>query len=484
MVLLALLNTASDAKAQSAPVAPGEVSLTPATVDSKTWDLARCLHSALQHSPQVQQQRLVVRAADEKQGEARSHLFPRVTWESQVYALSQLYDPIVVRSGAYGEMFVPSPGGSGYITSLPPRDVELLEAGPTEFASTRVRLQQPLFTWGRILLGMQLAELQHRFEQANLRATGYETAYLVRQLYLGLLLADASLELLSQMHGEMGRILDDTRALEAQGLVTPAAALEAAANLRQIEQEQARTEAEKVRAREALRLLVGASDDDAMAITGRLDSLEAITLTDENALIDSALAARPELESRTLQLHLAERQVALRQAEDLGRPTLALAAETGLRGDRLPLVRTNWTMAWDHYWMAGLVLQVPLFDGFEAHSKVNQAQTQRSQAELGVEQTRGLVRAEVRQRRAQVEARLREQVYARAREAERAEKYRVAEHSYASNTTNRSEFLGAHLEWSEARTSALLSTYLLHLAQLELDHASGRLPRSPGEVSR
>jgi outer membrane protein TolC len=132
--------------------------------------------------------------------------------------------------------------------------------------------------------------------------------------------------------------------------------------------------------------------------------------------------------------------------------------------------------------MAGLVLQVPLFDGLEAHSKVGQAEAQRLQAELGVQQTRDLVRSEVRQRRAQIDARLGELAYARAREAERREKVRAADQGFAAGTTNRSEQLTAHLEWSDARTRALLALYLVHLAHLELEHAAGGLPRSVDEV--
>jgi outer membrane protein TolC len=336
-----------------------------------------------------------------------------------------------------------------------------------------------LFTSGRILLGVRLAEINKRLAEQQLKSTRYASVYVVRQIILALLMAEASVELLQDMHDEMSRILDDTHKLEVQGMATTADVLEAQANLQFIEKTTADAISEQVHAREGLRLLVGATDDDPMRIAGSLEETNSKVGLLATSSDDAVALKRPEIRERELQLELAHKQVSLKQAEGIFRPTIALSLEGGLRGDRIPVAQSNWTMAWDNYYMAAIVLDLKLFDGGEAGSKADQAQAQAAQATLGLEQSRRMLSSEFRRARAQLQAQRSALQASDARVAEHSEKRRVAVQSFDAGAMGRSEYLAAHLKWSEARTSRLVALYELRLAELELEHAAALLPTTP-----
>lgn len=481
-VLVCLPQTVKAEGAGSSARAAG----TSAEESSPSWDLSRLVQAALSASPELVQKRLELESAAARQREARAARLPRATFQVQASKLTPYIDAIVLRPGSTGSISIPDTSGLGGVNNgyIPPANLELFEGMPDQMLSTFVQVEQPLYTSGKISLAVRLADLNHDLEGHRLQEKGFETAYIVRKLGLGLYLGEASLAQLTAMITELSQILADTRAIQARGLVTDADVLGVEAQLRSLEEEQAKGRAELVRLRETLRMLTGALPDDPLLLEGQLESLPRPELPPLEALLEEAAARRPELKSLASQVELARAQVRFVSTDLPFRPTLGMRLEGGFRGDRVPILQTNWSKTWDSYYQASLALQVKLMDGGAAASKVRQSSLQARQAELGETQTRALIVAQVREQHARLEAAQRGLARADAEERAARERRRQGEQGSQRGTIGRSEFLKGHLEWARATTGRLVALFNLQLAQLELDHATGRLPRTESEAAQ
>lgn len=448
-----------------------------------TWSLDECLEAALRNAPQVVQARLDAAIAEARVSEARAARLPHFTWQTQVLGMTPFVDAIVLRAGTYGELSIPTVPNFGSTTYVPPPNITVFDGMPGKYLTTSVQVVQPLFTSGKINAAIRLARLNRRLSEQQLEETGYQAAYYVRQVYLGILVARASLDLLQTMEAEMTRILEDTRALLEQGLVAEADVLEAEAGLKQIEEQISSTNARLVEARESLRLLTGASPTDPMVVEGTLAPPDSeVEVPSEDELLEVAFRRRPEMATREAQHALAQANVRYRRTDRPFRPTLGLSVEYGARGDRWPGLQTNWTMSWDDYYTAVAQLQLNLYDGGESSARERQARLQQEKAAAGLDQTRNLIIQQVRQAVAGLESARAGLVRARARLAEHEEKHRTARLGFDTGAVGRSEYLAEYLEWCKARSEHLLALFNLAQARLELDLATGALPRTPEEV--
>ncbi len=450
----------------------------------RPWSLEDCLEAALTHSTEVVQKQLDVGIARAQVAEASAARLPHFTWQTQVLGMTPFVDAIVLRAGTYGEISIPTVPNFGSTTYIPPPNITVFDGMPGKYITTAVQMVQPLYTGGKIVAAIRMARLNHQLALGQLLETAYQTAYYVKQLYLGIQLAEASRSLLDTMRQETTQILEDTRSMRAQGLVATSDVLEAEAGLKQLEEELANTTARLVEARESLRLLTGATRDDPMTIAHAPPSPAPPRLPPEETLVANALARRPVLRSRQVQQDIAKANVAYRKGDRPFRPVLGLSVEYGARGDRWPGLQTNWTMEWDDYYTAAAQLQVNLFDGGESAARVRQARLKQQKAAAGLEQTRSLVVKEVRQARAAVESAWAAVSRAEARVAEHEEKHRSARLGFEAGTLGRAEYLAEYMAWCQARTEQLLARFNLEQARLSLELATGALPRSPEEVRR
>lgn len=490
-LLLSALLGASSVSLAAEPLAAEPAGLEASTGDGSSstsrapsWSLGRLVQAALDQSPEMVGKRLELDAAVAKQREARAARLPKANFQIQATKMTPFIEGIVLRPGSYGSISLPDTSGFTADGYIPPANIELFEGMPEQQLSTFVQVEQPVFTSGKLSLAVRLADLNHELEERRLLEKGFETAYLVQKLGLGLYLGEASLVLLETMTRELGQILADTKQIQARGLVTEADVLGVEAQLRGLEEEQAKGRAELVRMRETLRIFTGASEGDALTLEGSLETLPQAVAVPLEGLLDEALKARPELKSLETQVDLARANVRFSTTDLPFRPVVGLRVEGGFRGERVPGLQTNWTKTWDHYYQASLALQLKLMDGGAAAAKVRQNRLQAERAELGQTQQRAFILAQVKEQHARLEASRLGLVRAEAEEKAARERRRQSELGSQRGTVGRSEFLKSHLDWSKARSSRLLALFNLQVGQLELDHASGRLPKRAVEATQ
>ncbi|PAW61393.1 MAG: hypothetical protein B9S34_16280 [Opitutia bacterium Tous-C1TDCM] len=282
-------------------------------------------------------------------------------------------------NGAYGVLndFLRTQGRPAAFAPLSNQTVALLRREEQE---TKLRLTQPIY---RPELGRGIAAQR---AAAGARATGYaaqrrDLRRAVLSGYYGYLQAEAAVGILESARDLAGEARRVNAALAAAGKITADRVLRAEADELEVVQQLAGAQRDRNAARAALNVL---------RHRPLAEPLERVPEPELLALAEAWLARPPAAEGggRVREEETARRQAveAAAAAEDAvrarGRPTLALAVEGGLQGERY---RTG---SGDRFVQGSLVAEFNLWDGRVRRSQAQQARLERRRAEAALEETR------------------------------------------------------------------------------------------------
>jgi outer membrane protein TolC len=185
------------------------------------------------------------------------------------------------------------------------------------------------------------------------------------------------------------------------------------------------------------------------------------------ALVDEALAARPDLAATAAQVAAAERQVAAARAQRL--PEVGFMGAVEAHGEDHPFAADG------DNWSLGVGLRWTAFDGLATGARIRRAEESRRQAEQLA--TFELQRAALEVRRAYHELAA---AGKRIEQAERAVELaaaslKIVEDRYENGLATLVELLEAETSLTEAKSRRVATRRDLLIAQATLDLAVGRL---------
>ena len=484
--VLADLATRAREDAEAAAAPPPRETIGP-------FSLEELLVRALDVGPQVLIQKQELAAAEARADKARAARHPNFALQGQLVHQTPLVDGLDLDIndltsaflGTFPTTTIPTFDANGNAAlPLPSPTIDLADAWglPSDIITLGVRIQQPVFTSGRLRHGIKAAALAAELEGAELTAIGSEVTHTITQVTHGLFAARESAALLDGMAIEMAQLVADVEGLKAQGLVTDVEVLAARASLERIKAQSESAKAKVVASIEGLRQLVGIPEAEIVEVSGSLSELAPPDIPDLESAADAALVCRGEVKARNLQAKMAVEQVYAEAAQLSLRPTVVLSFEGGMRGLAIPIIKTNWMHEWDTYLQAAAVVSVPLYDGGAARADVNVAKAHATQAQIGAILTEEMVRAQVRQAHAELTAAYAQFHYSDAESIARTEAHRVALRRFEEGDLARAEFIEAWLALNQAKAGHLTALMDLHAASLELDWAIGSLANEPSQV--
>ncbi|MFH1075216.1 MAG: TolC family protein [Candidatus Firestonebacteria bacterium] len=131
--------------------------------------------------------------------------------------------------------------------------------------------------------------------------------------------------------------------------------------------------------------------------------------------------------------------------------------------------------AWVESWNAGVILSIPVFDGFSTAGKVKQAETTVKSADIAKNQIENMIELEVKQAVLNINE-ANERILSQFDSVKQAEEYyRIAETSYSSGVNTNYDVMDAHLSLLAARTAYLQALYDLTVAKAAFLKATGEL---------
>jgi outer membrane protein TolC len=285
-------------------------------------------------------------------------------------------------------------GGTVVLSSDVSRD-ELHPANPaTQFTSSVVlSVVQPLLRGGRIYVATQPirnAEFDARVAQYTLSAQTLQLAARATSAYYAVLLADQVVGVTQAAIERDRALVDASQALFQARIVTKRDVYSAELSLAQDSARLVSNQADLEAAKNALADVVGLPIDTDIVLLDKEVPFEPLRV-DEDTLIARAVKQRPEIAA--VQEQLAKSELNIRVARNALLAQLDLVASYGRANTRTSFSRSL-ELSGD-VWSAGLVFSFPI-GNVAAKATLTQAEIERSQLLLSLEQARRQVELDVR----------------------------------------------------------------------------------------
>lgn len=265
-------------------------------------------------------------------------------------------------------------------------DADYLNSGPVDVSTTSVSLNWRLLDFGGRAAAQRAAQAQLDAALASLEATALKTQSDVTSAYFDAQSANASMAAQKDLQYLAQQTLQTLGRMQARGAAAQGQVMQASAELAKIRLSMSRAKAALAKsltelatqmavAQDAAPMLQDTNPDANIGLPPDLAQQLQAPLAD---LYAQAQAQHPEIVAARAQMLAAQERLSASTSE--GRPTLDLAVnyyENGRPNQSLSSNKTQETLA-------GLTLNIPLFDGFASTYKVRRAEAdlERAQAAL------------------------------------------------------------------------------------------------------
>lgn len=388
------------------------------TQPAERFTLEECIGIALNNQPAIGAQRSAMCAAAEQQRIAHSFFLPQLSFNARY---THLDDPLSVDipspfAGRVGDVFSDAAAYFGIARQAGSAAANAALDNPNAFPfsiakqaalnalpdnirvgllgenslATEFLLSQPLWTGGKITYRDEQAELGVRAAKADVAKSEQQTAFDVTQAYLGMQLAYALTGVTEDVEGQF-------RAIErlVKNMVEQNHRYVTMIDVHRVRAFRAMAESERIAAAQgakvayaALRQQMGlhAAVDFGIADTKLQPWTTELQLP---ALLDAALARRPEMAKVRLAVQIADLERKLAQAGYS--PDLALFGRFSTINDDGGFANPN-----DRYqWAAGVTLGVPVYTGGRRTAQAREAESRQAQARQMRQLARDLITLEV-----------------------------------------------------------------------------------------
>ncbi len=335
-----------------------------------------------------------------------------------------------------------------------------IEMGKANNYLSKLSINQPLYTSGRLNYANKGAGLYYEKLQEDLKNTQNKITFQVKKAFYAVLLAQENVEVTEKALDQAKRHLAVVEDFFKVGVVSKFDLLRTRVEVANLRPDLVQTRNNLRLSQENLANLLS-FPSTSLKLEGEL-SFEPLKITLEET-IDKASKERGDLKSFKLQKEMLEAALKLTEAQN--KPTLALVGnyqyQNPSRGEN----------KWGEEWNLNLVLSIPFFDGWANRARVAQRRSQVKQINLSLEQLEAGIDLEIKKTFWDLEA-SEERIYAQKKNIEQAEEaLSIAEVRYKSGAITNLEVLDAQLALTRVRLGYLKALYDHNVAMAELEKA-------------
>jgi outer membrane protein TolC len=344
----------------------GEVSAAEAARPVSLITFEQAVAKAAANQPLILQAEAAVQTAEARVGQAKSEYLPEMTAQAGYNYLSpaQYID--------VGSASVQTTPGNAYDFHL---DAGML-----------------LYDFGKRELKVRLAQTARSSAHTSVDLIRQSVAYETAAIYYGLLFRKEEVEALDEQLTSLNAHLETTKKREAEGTASHLEILATGMRIDRTANRRIDAAAALVKQKIALRQLMGSALDEDFDIAGTFATVQ--ETRDEQTLIAVALSNRPEIRA-ALQAESAE-ELGLSLAGLGGYPSISMQGEAGYRNGLLTEDDQNANKL-TFNWRLGVLLTMPVFDGFRSDEEKNAAEGKAEAAHQASEEERRIVTAQVLQ---------------------------------------------------------------------------------------
>lgn len=442
-----------------------------ARTDTLHLNAARTVELALTNDNQVElaRQKLVEAAAGRVI--ALGSFLPQLSATGSYYRMAKAneFTLLAARETVMG-IPVFDPMGN-YIGSTAPIPVAVgvdtfrLKLGSENNYTLRGTIQQTLFTWGKLVNAYRIANLNLNVQAEAIRQSRAQLAVQATETFFQALLTQEMSGLMRESYEQLQRHVARAQTLYDNGLATRLDVMRASVGLANLEVQLSQVETGARLALAALRNIVGAPPEQPVALDGEL-APESLSF-DLTALIDTALARRPELLQLRRTAQIAE--LACRIAATSNLPNAFGAFNYDYKRP------VGFNDEWGSDWSLTAGLSWPLFTGGANLARYHQARARLRQTRVATRLLEDGIRLEVQAQFAATQQETKNAASQSRGLALAQEAMDLAEQRYQHGLLTNLEYLDTQLAYTQSRLSYLTSLANFQIAKTRLMRAVGRL---------
>ena len=331
-----------------------------------------------------------------------------------------------------------------------------------------VTVQQPIFMGGKIIAANRIAKLAEQLSEAGYDQQYQQTIVDVDQAYWQIV-SIASKKKLAEAYADLLHGMErDVNLAVQEGVATESDALQIKVKANEADMLKTKSENGITLAKMLLCKRIGlALGTDIVLADEQLDRIPVATIGAEKSMED-IYADRPETRSLELASKIYDGKVAVARADMLPK----VAAMGGYMVSN-PSLKNGFEKNWNGYWGVGVVVNVPIFHGFEAQNKTRKAKAEATLYRSQLEEAKDLINLQVTQLRKQENEALEKLAMAESNLSSAEENLRTATIGFNEGVINANTALAAQTAWLQAHSEYIDAGIELQMLAANLDKAEG-----------
>ena len=365
------------------------------------------------------------------------------------------------------KVFIPA---KTFDPTAPEGAVIAAEFGVRNAGQAGIGLSQILFD-GSYLLGLKAADVYKELSKKALVQTKQQSAENVTKAYYSILVNEERLKLLNLNIGRLDSLLRDTKALNGQGFVEKIDVQRLEVQRNNLKIENQNVERLQELSYYLLKFQMGKKVNEIVVLTDKLSDINVNELSPDNE-IDMKYPNRIEYSILQTQDRLA--QLDLKNQKSAYLPKIILTSNFNYSAGR-PQFFDLFTQPWFNAASAGLMVQIPIFDGFQRKNKIIQSQNNLQKVKNGYELLENSIDLQVKQGQITLKNAYETLQEQKANMDLAQEIVRVSKIKYKAGVGSNLEVVTAEISYKEAQTNYFTTFYNALIAKVDLDKALGKL---------
>jgi outer membrane protein len=293
--------------------------------------------------------------------------------------------PSLSAAGSYSRSFIiPS-----FFVEMDEEIRELKTGFKNNFVGT-LSLRQPLWQGGKVFTALSIAKLYKKYSERQAEATKAAVVQNAEVLFYSTILEKSRLEVLEKSFEATSHNLEVIEKLYSQGLVSEFEVLRARVEEANLRPAILNAESEVRLSEKRLKSFLGIDLNESIGLVEEVGDTSLIDLPPLGALIDTALAKRPEMQQADLLKEISRK--AIRVAKGGYYPSLDAISSYSWES-----ASNDFTLSGhiSESWTAGITISIPIFSGGYTGGEVKQRHSEYNQARLAAQQLQDDIKLEV-----------------------------------------------------------------------------------------
>jgi outer membrane protein len=370
--------------------------------------------------------------------------------------------PSLSAGGSYSRNFIlPS-----FFVQMDEETVEFKTGFKNNFGAS-LSLRQPLWQGGKVFTALSIAKLYKKYSERQTEATKAVVVQNAEVLFYSAILEKSRLTVLEKAFEATSHNAEIIEKLYSQGLVSEFEVLRARVEKANLQPAILNAESEVRLSEKRLKSFLGIELNESIVLIEEVDDTSVVNLPPLEALVDTALAKRPEMQQADLLTEISRK--AIRVAKGGYYPSLDAVSNYSWQSVSDAFTLNGHTT---ESWTAGITLSIPIFTGGYTRGEVKQRHSEYNQARLAAQQLRDDIKLDVEQAYDQLVQAKKALDIQKETIAQAEEGLRIANLRYETGVGTLLEVLSAQAAVTKARNSKAEAVFFLRTAASGLKKAT------------